>query len=45
MGGVGDNPDVHTNQNSTLDAWMKSLASAGRGRQQPLQERILVIVG
>lgn len=43
--GVGDNPDSHINGDSTLDAWMKSLTSAGRGELQMLQERTLVIVG
>lgn len=45
MGGVGDGPNVHTNRNVTIDAWIKSSTSAVGGEQRVLQERILVIVG
>ncbi|KAF8557696.1 DRMBL-domain-containing protein [Imleria badia] len=47
VGGVGDDPNVQTIRNFTIDAWMKSSTSAEsvNGGQQILQERILVIVG
>lgn len=45
MRGVGDDPNVQTNQNLTIDVWMKSSTPAESGGQQMLEERILVIVG
>ncbi|KAF8449161.1 DRMBL-domain-containing protein [Boletus edulis BED1] len=45
VGGVGDDPNGHTNRKFTIDAWMKSPTSTEKGGQQTPQERILVIVG